>query len=115
MIFVSRGTKTIDITPTGWAESHTNEPAFFARASSLFALLGAQTMDPAMREFVGLFSDVQVSVARVIATMLVPTDLTDEEIESRRVAWLKLAELAWKPYRWGTYDVKATSLPSSEA
>lgn len=84
MIFVSRGTQTIDITPTGWGLSHTGTSSFFARAAALMTTLGSEDMAPDLREFVGMFSGVQVGANAVQATVLVRSDLTDEDIEARR-------------------------------
>ena len=80
MIFVSRGTQTIDITPLGWNARHGSATTFFAEAAALMTTLGTHDMVPDLREFVGMFSEVQVGAQCVQAIVLVRSDLTDEQL-----------------------------------
>lgn len=84
MILMSNREVVLDLTPTWW-NAH-GAPAWAASGFRLFGALCVLAQEDLHRQTIGLFSALDPGLEGVRATLQVPADWTDDEVERRRLA-----------------------------
>ena len=80
MIYM-RGKVDIDITPANWPPRDLSMCVVWP---AVLQPLGAEDLDPEIRELFGLFCEIRLDLKQITATIILPAHLTDAEIEERR-------------------------------